>query len=116
MSGPLGLADLEAKARAATPGPFHLRLEEPEFMIPYWALMAGLNNVRCRIFHEKQDAEYYAAASPDVVLRLIARIKLADGLADAAAMIQYNDRHPQRQEMLDLTQMLIAYRASETAP
>ena len=82
----LDLDDLEAKARAATPGPWRLLPDGPP------TIVAGTPGDEIKIVGPQigpylWNAAHIAAASPDVVLELVARIrKLEQGLDEAARL------------------------------
>jgi len=68
------LAELASKA---TPGPYRVVHEEPEFMLPYDAVVAADGNrSRCCIYTD--DANYIAACSPDRILDLLSRLSRAE--------------------------------------
>lgn len=64
-------AELQALAENATPGPYRVLHETPEFMAPYDAVVAADNNrSRCCIY--THDADYIAACTPERIQRLCA--------------------------------------------
>ncbi|MCD7983389.1 MAG: ead/Ea22-like family protein [Desulfovibrio sp.] len=72
------LADLEAKAKAATPGPW--LFENQGCTGPILGYGDDVVYCACRIL-KPRDAEYIAAANPATVLRLVGMVRwLADNL------------------------------------
>ncbi len=80
---PEGLADIKAKAEAATPGPYSI---DPD---PQWAGRIVRNPdgrivFDCSIWehgdNSQEDAAYIAALSPDVALALVAEVERLSAL------------------------------------
>ena len=78
---PVDLDDLEAKARAALPGPWEVADVDPDGLTCSIISPSEELDVIPRAPHD-DDAHYIAAASPDVILRLVAVAKAAKALAD----------------------------------
>lgn len=75
---PAKLAELEEKAKAATPGPWEanedgVRCAYPSRRDPAWKDWIGLNNNELPVVGQREiNAEYIAAASPSTILELLA--------------------------------------------
>lgn len=101
-SAPIDVDALEAVAKAATPGPRRMTRSNPGSVLgePYDPAMVFVGSedtrkpwrrracVTVTTTRDDDDARYIAAASPDVVLALIARVREAEiALADVHALL-----------------------------
>ena len=78
------LASLLAKAEKATPGPYTVKHETPEFIAQYWAVCAPDMN-RSRVYSNEADADFIAACDPATIIALIRRVEAAEARADTLA-------------------------------
>lgn len=84
MSDEIDLDKLEALARAATPGPWSTSIDGPEGAEWDAGMAIAATYGRQKVFaraggsYPRADQEYIAAASPDVVLALIERLRRAE--------------------------------------
>jgi hypothetical protein len=75
------LDDLEAKAKAATPGPWYSDGD-------HCSVADGNGDYVCNLdFDQGDDADFIAAANPQTVLALIDVVRAADDLMDDIAML-----------------------------
>jgi hypothetical protein len=82
-----GLEELERLAKGATFGPTAPRYvpsEMPVSCVPYGVISTTSLLETCRVW-EREDALFYAAASPDVILSLIRELKIAKKIIDNEA-------------------------------
>jgi hypothetical protein len=82
----IDLDDLEAKARAATPGPWIVWSQQPEVAIMSTEIeVASINTWRSGADEGRiaADQDFIAATNPAVVLELVRRLGAAEGIVRA---------------------------------
>lgn len=99
------LADLEAKAKAATPGPWVMAGAYPIYSIG----RGGLKDKTIGHAQRQWDGDFIAAANPAAVLRLVAMVRwLADVLHNSTGII--NDK---KYDVSKAPWLITAYNATE---
>jgi hypothetical protein len=84
------LAELRSLAKAATPGPWHVHRQPTGFTPRSWWLESEAE-VDIADIERDPDAAYIAAASPDVVLALIAVAEAARDVQRADGVVARGD-------------------------
>lgn len=109
------LDDLIAKARAATPGPWHVSKSHDENDCDVW----GVSDAKARLhyrdnFGHDQDAAFIAAANPTVILALCERVReLEQALKPFAAFVPSSIYSDDGSESEEVYEVFLAGRSDE---